>query len=360
MIRLGVCLCWTIALALGRDQGDNSSLGREKPVRTQPGQPMAAMGSEPRALTPDTADFHTTVPSLLERLAKLDLAQGEQESVSQAIQHREYKRAETELLDALARKPKSPELLSVAAGVFFLDQEFLNCAIALKKADALRPLPPPDRFTLAMAYIALHHPDWARIELDRLTKEDTGQPLYLYWLGRVNYDERRYEDATVLFRKVVRLAPQLAKGWDNLALSLEGAGDVEGALNSYQEAVRVNRTSAHPSAWPLLNQGILLSRLARYEDAEKSLREAESYAPDLAQIHFRLGLVYDKEGREAEALEELNHAAALDPEYSDPLYVLGRIYRRRGDEERAKKAFDSFQKLKNAESGPTTTGTQHK
>jgi Flp pilus assembly protein TadD len=107
-----------------------------------------------------------------------------------------------------------------------------------------------------------------------------------------------------------------------------------------------------------LNEGTLLSKLGRYGDAEKSLREARSYDSDLAQIRFRLGLVYDKEGREAEALEELNHAVALDPKYSDPIYALGRIYRRRGDGERAQKAFESFQKLKSAEQEQNTTGSQ--
>ena len=41
------------------------------------------------------------------------------------------------------------------AGIFFLDNDFLNAAIAYKKAEKIAPLEESHRFTLSMAYLKL-------------------------------------------------------------------------------------------------------------------------------------------------------------------------------------------------------------
>jgi predicted Zn-dependent protease len=79
--------------------------------------------------------------------------------------------------------PKSPDaarLLEVAGGIFFLDKQYLDAAIAWKRAEAITPLAPRSRFTLAMTYIKLGRSDWARTELERLAATQPVSPLYLY------------------------------------------------------------------------------------------------------------------------------------------------------------------------------------
>src|SRR5438034_11645754 len=72
-----------------------------------------------------------------------------------AVKARNYERAETLLAHEIEKDPKSPQLLTLLAGIFFLDGNYLNCAIAMKKAEALAPLDERSRFTLAMSYIVL-------------------------------------------------------------------------------------------------------------------------------------------------------------------------------------------------------------
>ena len=91
-------------------------------------------------------------------------------AVNSALAAGALPKAEHLLVDAIAKKPDSPEMLTLAASIFLADHQPLNAAIAFKKADKLRPLADPNRFSLALAYIALKRGNWARAELTRLSQ----------------------------------------------------------------------------------------------------------------------------------------------------------------------------------------------
>src|SRR5438094_554128 len=56
-------------------------------------------------------------------------------ALERSIKGRDFKRAEIILLKELERRPKSAQLLTAVGGVFFLEGEYLNSAVALKKAE---------------------------------------------------------------------------------------------------------------------------------------------------------------------------------------------------------------------------------
>lgn len=318
-----------------------------------PGQPPAtpmedrglrSMGGNAPILTPEQQPLS---PPVIARLAACPLTSNQRKRIADAIERHDYKTAETNLVAEIDRHPLSAELLNAAAGVFFVDGQFLNVAIALKKSDHIRPLSSDDRLTLALAYIALDRGEWARTELDRLIRENPNGATYLYWLARIDYDERRYSNAAATLKRAIDVNPVFTKAYDNLGLALEADGNFEAALKNYDTAVKLNQKAPKPSPWPPLNRGNLLSRLGRYDDAAASLKEALRYDLKSAQAHFRLGFVYDKQGEEAHAIAELREAAALDATYPDPLYTLGRIYYRQGDKQRAEDVFNAYRKLKN-------------
>src|SRR5712691_3686314 len=74
-----------------------------------------------------------------------------------ALQARDYAQAEKLLLKAIDQNPKAASLLTLAGSIFFLDGQYMNSAIAIKKAEKLAPLDNGCRFTLAMSYIRLNH-----------------------------------------------------------------------------------------------------------------------------------------------------------------------------------------------------------
>jgi tetratricopeptide (TPR) repeat protein len=192
------------------------------------------------------------------------------------------------------------------------------------------------------------HRDWARPELENLVQVEPKVAAYRYWLARIDYDDRRYPDAVALLQQLAAEAPGV-KVFDNLALSLEGTGALTEAAEIYLKAVSLNRALPKPSPWPPLNYGTLLSRREQYSEAEMLLSEARGYDATLPEVHFRLGVVYDKQGQTERAVQELTKAAELGPHYSDPLYALSRIYYRQGNRQLAQATLDRFNRLRAAE-----------
>jgi tetratricopeptide (TPR) repeat protein len=266
--------------------------------------------------------------------------------IEEALKSGAYDRAQAILLEEVERRPASPALLRLLGGVFFVRGEYLSSAVALKKAEALAPLDDRSRFTLAMSYVVMGRRGWARPELEKLAGADAKNPLYPYWMARLDYDEEHYAAAVEGFRRVLALDPAYLKAHDNLGLAYEALGRYEEAVRSYQEAARLNRERGVHSPWPALNLGILLTRLGRIEEAEPPFRESVREDPRFAQAHYQLGLVLEKKGRSADAIAELNEAAQLDPGYPEPHYALARLFRRAGENEKADRALERFLALK--------------
>jgi tetratricopeptide (TPR) repeat protein len=283
---------------------------------------------------------------ILNSIRRSSLDSARRDELEKAFVARDYKRAETILIDEIDRNPRSAELLTLAAGIFFLDGDYLNSAIAYKKAEAISPLDERSRFTLAMAYIKLNRGDWARIELEKLSAAVPQRPLYLYWLARLDYDAQRYNEAIARLLKVIELDPKMMRAYDNLGLCYDFLGKFDEAIGYYRKAIELNRLQARPSPWPHLNLAVVLISRGDPAEAEGLLREALRYDPKLPQAHYQLGVLLEKRGNYSDALQSLKQAAELDPTYPEPHYTLSRIYQKLGDKAKAQEAVEQFQKLK--------------
>ena len=284
-------------------------------------------------------------------LAAAPLVAAEREQIRQALERRDYKQAEALLARQIEATPGSAGLFTLAGRIYLLDKDPLKAAIAFKEAEKLAPLDAKDRLSLALAFVAIRRGDLARVEFDKLSASDPDSAAYQYWLGRLDYDDHLYDSAVHRLRKATAAKPEFARGWDNLALSLEGVGRLDEALECYQKAVELNRSQKPPSPWPPLNQGTLLTRFGRLDEADKLLREALQYNERLAVAHHRLGANLKRQGRDTEAVVELRRAAELAPSNPDPFYLLGQIYTSQGNKPAADEAYARFKSLKKVQRG---------
>jgi len=279
------------------------------------------------------------------RIQAAPLSPAQRAAVQEMLTRHDYGGIE----NALAVTPQMPPeqagaLLALLGAIEFLGNRLEPAAQAFDRADALHTLDDRDRFSLAMALASLGRTKEANVHLTRLNQLHPEQPLYLYWLARIEYYERRYEQAVEKLRRVIALDPTSERAWDNLGLCLDMLGDQAGAKQAFAKAVELNRKLPKPSAWPPHNFGCLLFRMQKFPEAEKSLRESLGYNPNFAQARYYLGRVLEKLGRDDEAIAQLKSAAGLDPALAEPLYTLGLLYRRLGRIEESKAALAEYKK----------------
>ncbi len=314
-----------------------------------------------RAQIPVLQQDDPSTSSLSHQLSDLQLAPSRLAELEKAINTRDYKPAEKILVEEAEhdlKSSRSAKLLAMAGGIFFLDGQYLQAAIAWKKAEAIAPLDDRNRFTLAMAYVKLNRRDLARPELEKLAAAQEQNPLFLYWLGRLDYDERNYTSAITRLQKVIELDPKMARAYDTLGLCFDYLGKFDEAVKNYNRAIELNRLQSKPSAWPHVDLAISLIALNRLPEAEKNLREAVGYDPQLPQAHYQLGRVLEMQGGYQAAVESLKLAVALAPEYPEPHYLLGKIYHRVGNEPLSKVEIGRFQELRIASEAQPASGSQ--
>jgi tetratricopeptide (TPR) repeat protein len=281
-------------------------------------------------------------------VSSLGLTPAQASLLKTAIDARDYIAAEKLLLAEIDSDPHSPRaarLLAFAGSVYFLNRDYLNAAVAWKKSEAIAPLEPSLQFSLAMAYIRLAHPDWARKVLESLTAQNRNEPLFPYWLGRLDYDGHEYNRAISNFQRAIALAPGMARAYDNLGLCYFYQNQNDLAVENYQKAIELDRGSGHPSAWPYLNLAITQQFLNQLSDAEKNLREAIRLDPSFAKAHFQLGTVLESLQEPEAALEELKEAARLDPAFAEPHMAMARVYHKLGQEPSAREEVKTYLRL---------------
>ena len=296
----------------------------------------AALQAEDTASTSTIAAAISNLP--LEPAAHLE--------IELALKAHNYSAVEEALMRVVSQHPKMPLLYNCLGRILFIDGKYLNTAIAMKKAEALQPLEEKDSFTLAMAYVAMEKPEWARPVLEKLAEANPKNPLYPYWEGRLDYDQQKLSDAAAKFGKAIALDSGFVKAYDNLGLCLEGMGKSNEAIQQYQRAVQLNRESKVHSPWPPLNLGLLLVKSNRPEEAELLFRESLQLDANFAEAHYQLGVLLEQHNKTNEAMEELKRAGLLAPAYPQPHYALARVYGRSGRKEEAKRELEVFQTLK--------------
>jgi tetratricopeptide (TPR) repeat protein len=133
----------------------------------------------------------------------------------------------------------------------------------------------------------------------------------------------RLEEAVVLLRRAVQLAPVDATTLTNLGVALGMQGRHEEAIASLQSALELNPADARAHN----NLGEALRRQGRLEEASAALRQAIRLRPDLSEAHNNLGLALFELGRIEQALACYRAALSLNPPYAEAHNNLGNALR---------------------------------
>jgi tetratricopeptide (TPR) repeat protein len=286
---------------------------------------------------------------LLARVRASHLPEEQRNLLAASFSAKNYARME-EILErqaaAAGAAPLAAEFHAMAGNAAFLNGRMDRAILAFRQADSQAPLGETDRFMMAMALANLGDTKAAREQLLRVNNSHPDRPLYLYWLAKVDYFDRRYLEAVEKLKRVIVLDPASARGYDSLGLAYDMLGRSDEAREALLKAVDLNRKLPNPSAWPPHNLGYLLLRLREPKEAENALRESLKYDPRFATAHYHLGRTLEAEDRDNEAIDEYRVAISLDPALIEPIYSLGLLYRRHNRLAEADAAFAEYKKRK--------------
>jgi tetratricopeptide (TPR) repeat protein len=280
--------------------------------------------------------------------SSLDLTSEKVSHLQADVTRHDYVAAEELLLKEIEPEPRSARaapLLAYLGSIYFLNHDYLNAAIAWKKSDAITPLPSGPQFSLAMAYIRISHRDWARPVLESLSAHDSKNPLYPYWLGRLDYDAQHYPEAIHRFEQAIALDPAMARAYDSLGLCYFYQNQTEPAIKNFKRAIELDRAAPHPSPWPYINLAVTLEFLGRPQEAEANLRQAVRLDPKLAVAHYQLGKALEHLDRLQAAVPEMQEAIHLDDNYAEPHIALAQIYNHLGQRDAANEEVKIYLRL---------------
>jgi tetratricopeptide (TPR) repeat protein len=280
----------------------------------------------------------------------------EGEQAAEELANRNFAAVEEMLNTAQATDPHArAELMALRAAVNFLAGDMHAAVKDFDEAGRLSPLSENDNFTLAMALVNAGDDARARSVLSGLAERHPQRAIYLYWLGRIDYNQRRYEEAVEKLQKASELDPSSARVWDSLGLAFDMQGRMEQALDGLERAANLNRRQAHPSPWPPHDLGYLLLRMEKTAEAEAALREALGYDPQMPEAHYHLARALEKEDHNEDAAAEYGKAIAEDKQSPDACYSLGMLYRKMQRDKDAEAMFAEWKKRKEAQPLPELT-----
>jgi tetratricopeptide (TPR) repeat protein len=161
---------------------------------------------------------------------------------------------------------------------------------------------------------------------ERTLAVTSGNWLIRYNLGCILSAKGQIDGAIQNYAEAIRLNPRFAMAHLNMGTALIGKGQTSEALSEFAEALRIDPASALAH----INMGTLLVRTGDQEAALVHYREAARLAPDDAGVHKDTGMVHLARGSLDDAIASFQEALALDPDMTDVRLQIAIALNRRG------------------------------
>lgn len=192
---------------------------------------------------------------------------------------------------------------------------------------------------VALDYVLLADYDDAAHYLEIALNMDPANQEARYHLGRVRYQQNRFDLAIVAFQEVLRRDPGNLKAQNNLGLSFDAENKTDQAIEAYQKAIALDSAASVHSEQPYLNLGMLFAKSNRLDRAIPMLLRASEISPKAGKVHYELAKAYFSLNRLEDAQREGEQAVTLAPGEGPNHYLLGRVYQRLGRAELAAQQF---------------------
>lgn len=179
--------------------------------------------------------------------------------------------------------------------------------------------------------------EWVNELHRRGSQKPAGLESMLQWINKAIDLENR-KDWLALLQHSRRWADVHADNewaWFNLGRAYSEIGKIEGAIEAYQQALRVNQKNSN--TW--FNLGGVYNDSEEFEKSIEAYRQAIVFNPEFANAWNNLGSMYSKLGRIDSAIGAYREAIKIRPDNANSWYNLGNLY---GKNKQHEKAVDAY------------------
>ena len=144
-------------------------------------------------------------------------------------------------------------------------------------------------------------------DLEEILAEEGAEVLY--HLGTALSEAGKYDQATLVFKRIVEMQPQTVEQWTDLARYYIYLEDYDSAT-----AVLSQAAEAMPDSSEIyLYWGTALESTERYDEAIAVYQRGLQYSPNAVELYLYWGLALEQQGTWAEAIGVYSQALAVSP-----------------------------------------------
>jgi len=203
-------------------------------------------------------------------------------------------------------------------------KDFANAATAYERYLLLLPENPgAAEFQLGLCYNELGQLDKAILALQDAVKSQPVDQQTIYQLGLTYQKAGQYDKAEETYKKLIPLDPQNAlKTYSYIVRMYDDAKLPEKAIDAARKVIELDPKSEVP----VLNLGIILYSLKRYDEAIATFRQALTIKPGYELAINYIGISYSQQKKYKESIDAFKQYVQLIPDSVDGWFNIGINY----------------------------------
>lgn len=214
----------------------------------------------------------------------------------------------------------------------YRERRYQEAVESFARALQYQPKAARTHYAMGLCQSALRQTDQAEQSLRRAVDADTGFVRAYKALGDVQRSRGEYAPAARMYAKAIELDSTFAEAYGGLAQVELETNDAEATVSLMRRALRIEPRYA--DGYLLL--GSALNRLGRQHEAVEPLGRAAEMAPRDAEVRYRLAEALYGKGDDRRALEEAQQAVALRRDFHVAEVLLGDICQKLGQTSEAR------------------------
>lgn len=266
------------------------------------------------------------------------------------IDTRQLESAETMIVAELVRAPRDAQWITLLAEVRLGQNRTREALKLINDANQLAGTSATRAMLTSLAYSQAGFMDRAEEPIRAAIRLEPDNATAHYFLARLLYTDNRFDESIAESQKVIELAPDFVRAYENMGLSYEGRYQRDEAEHWYREAIKRQAASTQKTEWPMVDLAVLLIHENRSEEARPYLVEALAINPKNTQSLVQMGTLLENNGDLKGALDRYRAAirsdeSGLQPGRASAYYKAARLCRKLGYTEEAAEYFKMFNEV---------------